>query len=143
VRPVAAADLPRLAELEAAGFAEPWSPDMLAAELAHPGSIVLVAGSGDGRAPSGYACFRLGAGEAELLRVAVAPEARGRGIARQLIAAGFERLRAAGIASCFLEVRPANASALAVYHALGFQPRGRRRAYYRDGSDALVLRRDL
>src|SRR6202023_1536014 len=122
VRPAAFADLPRLAELETAGFAEPWSPDMLAAELTHPGSVVLVAGGDDGRAPSGYACFRLGAGEAELLRVAVAPEARGRGIARQLIAAGFERLRAAGIASCFLEVRPANASALALYHALGFQP---------------------
>ena len=141
MRPAAAADLPRLVELEAAGFAEPWSPEMLAAELAHPCSVVLVAG-GD-RAPSGYACFRLGAGEAELLRVAVAPEARGRGIARRLIAAGFERLRAAGLASCFLEVRPANVSALAVYHALGFEPRGHRRAYYRDGSDALVLQRDL
>jgi ribosomal-protein-alanine N-acetyltransferase len=143
VRLAAGADLPRLAELEAAGFAEPWSPEMLAAELTHPGSVVLVAGGGDGRALSGYACFRLGAGEAELLRVAVAPEARGRGIARQLIAAGFERLRVAGIATCFLEVRPANASALAVYHALGFERRGHRRAYYRDGSDALVLRRDL
>jgi ribosomal-protein-alanine N-acetyltransferase len=143
VRPAAAADLPRLAELEAAGFAEPWSPEMLAAELTHPGSVVLVAGGGDSRAPSGYACFRLGAGDAELLRVAVAPEVRGRGLARQLIAAGFERLRGAGVTSCFLEVRPANASALALYHALGFEPRGRRGAYYRDGSDALVLRRDL
>ncbi len=144
MRPAAAADLPCLVELEAAGFAEPWSPEMLAAELMHPGGVVLVADGSDGRrAPSGYACFRLGAGEAELLRVAVAPEARGRGIARQLIAAGFDRLRAAGIASCFLEVRPANISALAVYHALGFERRGHRRAYYRDGSDALVLRRDL
>jgi ribosomal-protein-alanine N-acetyltransferase len=116
---------------------------MLAAELAHPGSIVLVAGGGDGRALSGYACFRLAAGEAELLRVAVAPEERGRGLARQLIAAGFERLRGAGVTSCFLEVRTANSSALAVYRALGFEPRGRRRAYYPDGSDALVLRRDL
>jgi [ribosomal protein S18]-alanine N-acetyltransferase len=125
---------------------------MLATELRHPTSVLLVAsgaggvgsaGGGEGGALSGYACFRVGAGEAELLRVAVAPEARGRGIARRLIAAGFERLRAASVASCFLEVRPGNASALAVYHALGFEPQGRRRAYYRDGSDALVLRRDL
>jgi [ribosomal protein S18]-alanine N-acetyltransferase len=143
VRPAATADLPRLAELEAAGFAEPWSPEMLAAELTHSGSVVLVAAAGDGRAPSGYACFRQAAGEAELLRVAVAPEERGRGIAGQLVAAGLERLRAAGVTSCFLEVRPANASALALYRALAFEPRGRRRAYYRDGSDALVLRRDL
>jgi [ribosomal protein S18]-alanine N-acetyltransferase len=143
VRPAATADLPRLAELEAAGFAEPWSPEMLAAELTHPGSVVLVAGAGDGRAPSGYACFRQAAGEAELLRVAVAPEARGHGLARQLVAAGLDHLRAAGVTSCFLEVRPANVSALALYRALGFEPRGRRRAYYRDGSDALVLQKDL
>jgi len=116
---------------------------MLASEITHSGSVVLVAGRGDRHPPTGYACFRLGAGEAELLRVAVAPASRGRGIARQLIAAGFERLRAAGVAICFLEVRPANASALALYRALGFEPRGRRRAYYRDGSDALVFRRDL
>lgn len=143
VRPAAATDLPRLAELEAASFADPWSPEMLAAELTHPGSLVLVAGAGGGRAPTGYACFRLGAGEAELLRVAVAPEARGQGIARHLVAAGFDLLRAASVSSCHLEVRPGNASALAVYHALGFEPCGHRRAYYRDGSDALVLRRNL
>jgi ribosomal-protein-alanine N-acetyltransferase len=102
---------------------------------------MLVAGCG--RLLSGYACFRLGGGEAELLRIAVAPAERGRGIARRLLAAGLERLRAAGVASCFLEVRPGNASALAVYRALGFELCGRRRSYYRDGTDALVLRRDL
>jgi ribosomal-protein-alanine N-acetyltransferase len=104
---------------------------------------MLVADGGEDSPPIGYACFRLGAGEAELLRVAVAPEARGRGVARRLIAAGFERLRAVGVASCHLEVRPGNAGALAVYRALGFESSGRRRAYYRDGSDALLLRRDL
>jgi tRNA threonylcarbamoyl adenosine modification protein YeaZ/ribosomal-protein-alanine acetyltransferase len=144
VRPAAATDLPRLAELEAVAFADPWSPALLAAELTQPGGVMLVAsGGGDDARAVGYACFRLGGGEAELLRVAVEPPARGHGIARRLIAAGFERLRAAGITSCFLEVRPGNASALAVYRALGFEPCGLRRAYYRDGSDALVLRRAL
>ena len=150
IRPAVATDLPRLAALEAASFHDPWSAELLAGELAHPGSVMLVAGGGTplsgagGGAPfSGYACFRLAGGEAELLRVAVEPAARNRGIARRLLAAGLDRLRAAGTASCHLEVRPANASALAVYGALGFIPCGRRRAYYRDGSDALVLRRDL
>ncbi len=148
IRPAAAADLPRLAEIEAVAFADPWSPAMLAAELAQPGGVMLVAsGGGAGAAggqPCAYACFRPGAGgEAELLRVAVAPAARGRGAARRLIAAGLERLRAAGVVSCYLEVRPGNASALAVYRALGFETCGLRRAYYRDGADALVLRRGL
>ena len=141
-REAVAADLPALARLEAAAFADPWSAEMLAAELANPGSLVLVL-AGPGAALLGYACFRQGGGEAELLRVAVEPAARGRGLARRLIAAGCERLRAAGVASCHLEVRPGNEAALAVYRALGFTLAGRRRAYYRDGSDALVLRRDL
>ena len=55
----------------------------------------------------------------------------------------WRRLRAAGAARCHLEVRLDNAGALALYHALGFEICGRRQGYYRDGSDALVLRRDL
>jgi ribosomal-protein-alanine N-acetyltransferase len=143
IRPAAPADLPDLAEIEAAAFADPWPGSVMAAELAHPGGVMLVASGGGGRPASGYACFRLGGGEAELLRIAVAPAARGHGIAKRLLAAGLERLRAAGVASCYLEVRPGNAGALAVYRALGFEICGHRRAYYRDGSDALVLRRGL
>ncbi|HVR08210.1 MAG TPA: ribosomal protein S18-alanine N-acetyltransferase [Thermoanaerobaculia bacterium] len=143
IRPAAPADLPHLVALEAAAFADPWPESVMAAELARPGGVMLVAAGGGGQAPSGYACFRLGAGEAELLRVAVAPAVRGRGIARHLLAAGLERLRTAAVAACYLEVRPSNASALAVYRTLGFELCGRRRAYYRDGSDALVLRRLL
>jgi ribosomal-protein-alanine N-acetyltransferase len=143
VRPAAVGDLPHLVALEAAAFADPWPESVMASELAQPGGVMLVAAGGGDRPPSGYACFRLGGGEAELLRVAVAPAERGRGIARRLLAAGLEQLRAAGVASCYLEVRPVNASALAVYRALGFELCGRRRSYYRDGSDALVLRRQL
>ncbi|MBV8199477.1 MAG: ribosomal protein S18-alanine N-acetyltransferase [Acidobacteria bacterium] len=143
LRPAAPADLPHLVAIEASAFADPWPEAVMAAELAQPGGVMLVAGGGGGRPPSGYACFRLGGGEAELLRIAVVPAERGQGIARRLLAAGLERLRAAGVARCYLEVRPGNAGALALYHALGFELCGRRRAYYRDGTDALVLRRGL
>jgi tRNA threonylcarbamoyl adenosine modification protein YeaZ/ribosomal-protein-alanine acetyltransferase len=142
IRPAEPADLPHLVQIEASGFADPWPESVMAAELAQPGGVMLVAGRG-GQPPAGYACFRLGGGEAELLRIAVAPAERGRGIGKRLLAAGLERLRTAGVASCYLEVRPGNASALAVYRALGFEPCGRRPAYYRDGMDALVLRRSL
>jgi ribosomal protein S18 acetylase RimI-like enzyme len=55
-----------------------------------------------------------------------------------LVEAGVERLRSSSIASCFLEVRPDNRAALELYCTLGFALTGRRRGYYRDGSDALV-----
>jgi ribosomal-protein-alanine N-acetyltransferase len=43
----------------------------------------------------------------------------------------------------FLEVSERNAAARALYAAAGFAEVGRRRRYYADGADALVLRRDL
>ncbi|WP_254453743.1 hypothetical protein [Siccirubricoccus sp. G192] len=51
--------------------------------------------------------------------------------------------RARGAAAMFLEVAAGNPAALALYRGLGFDRVGQRRRYYPDGSDALVLRRDL
>jgi [ribosomal protein S18]-alanine N-acetyltransferase len=139
-------DLPRLARLEAAAFADPWSSNQLATELDQTAGLVLLVAAPDSprQGPAtGYACFRHAAGEAELLRVAVLPAARRQGLARRLIAEGLSILRAGGVTECFLEVRPGNASALAVYHALGFHLAGRRERYYRDGSDALLYRLTL
>jgi ribosomal-protein-alanine N-acetyltransferase len=144
IRPARAADLPALAALEAAAFGDPWSAAMLAAELSHPRALILVApGRAGGTDLDAYACFLEAADEAELLRVAVAPARRRQGLALRLLGEGFGRLRAAGVVSCHLEVRPANLAALGLYQALGFAVCGRRRLYYRDGSDALVLRRAL
>jgi ribosomal protein S18 acetylase RimI-like enzyme len=144
IRPARAADLEALAALEAAAFGDPWSKAMLAAEMAHLHALLLVAPApAPGADLDAYACFLAAAGEAELLRVAVAPARRRQGLARLLLGEGFTRLRAAGVLSCHLEVRPANLGALALYRALDFEVSGRRRLYYRDGSDALVLRRAL
>jgi ribosomal-protein-alanine N-acetyltransferase len=138
IRPVEAADLGRLAWLEAASFADPWPGELLGDELAHPAALMLVAANAEGPA-AGYACFRLAGGEGELLRVAVDPALRGRGLGTALVAAGLARLRQAGVCSCHLEVRPDNASALAVYLRLGFALAGRRPGYYRDGADAQIF----
>ncbi|HVT58760.1 MAG TPA: tRNA (adenosine(37)-N6)-threonylcarbamoyltransferase complex dimerization subunit type 1 TsaB [Thermoanaerobaculia bacterium] len=142
VRPAIAGDLGRIAELEAGSFSDPWPESVLAAELAHPGSVLLVACRGS-EPPLGYACWRVGGGEAELLRIGVERPERGRGVGGALVAAGLGRLRAAAVGSCHLEVRADNQSAQAVYRRLGFSPSGRRRAYYRDGTDALLYRIEL
>jgi len=114
---------------------------MLASAIHDPSSLVLVAEEDGGPAPrvTGYAVFRRAADEAELLSLAVAPEARGRGLGRRLTEDGLARMRAAGARVCYLEVRPGNEPALALYGSLGFREVGRRRRYYRDGSDALVM----
>lgn len=116
---------------------------MLREELAHADSLLWTARREGAPRPEGYAAFRLGLDEAELLRVAVAPECRRAGIGRALVAAGLAHLAALGLDSCHLEVRAGNDPALALYAGLGFLRVGLRPRYYRDGTDALLLTRDL
>jgi len=138
IRPVRGADLRRLAELEELSFADPWPVELLAIELVHPQAILLAASRG--REPAaGYVAIRHGGGEAEILRLAVDPAERRRGLARALVETGLERLRRAGVSVCHLEVRAGNQGAIAFYEALGFARAGRRPRYYRDGTDALVM----
>ncbi len=139
VRSAVQEDLDAIAGLEAAAFHDPWPREMLAYELCNPYSVLLIAGGLPGGLPGAYAAFRHAAGEAELLRVAVHPAARRRGLARALLAEGFARLREARIQVCFLEVRVENKPAVALYESLGFAWVGLRRAYYQDGADAMVF----
>ncbi len=71
--------------------------------------------------------------------LAVAERLQGHGIGALLLAALEDTLVALGAVATTLEVRPTNRAALALYRRLGFVEEGRRRAYYPDGEDALVL----
>ena len=80
----------------------------------------------------------LSAGEFEVLNLAIAPEWRRYGIAVRLIDYALRSLPGCW----FLEVRESNQPARLLYAKLGFQPVGRRVAYYHDPvEDALILKR--
>jgi ribosomal-protein-alanine N-acetyltransferase len=49
----------------------------------------------------------------------------------------------AGAESAVLEVRAGNKAAISLYHKLGFAEVGKRKAYYSDGEDALLMQKDL
>ncbi|HKI02719.1 MAG TPA: ribosomal protein S18-alanine N-acetyltransferase [Thermoanaerobaculia bacterium] len=143
VRPAHPEDLDAMAGLEKAAFQDSWPREMLEYEVVHPRAVLLIASRGEAEPPAGYAAFRHAAGEAELLRLAVLPAERRRGIARALIAEGLERLRQADVQICFLEVRKDNTPAIALYESLGFTRTGQRKEYYRDGTDALIYVAEL
>lgn len=132
-----------LAALHARCFRSPppWSAADFAGFLADPLAFLLSEGD------AGFLLGRAVAGEAELLTLAVAPEARRRGLGRKLVARFLYQAQLRGAERAFLEVRADNAAAIALYESAGFAPAGRRRGYYRDkdGSrtDALVLAREL
>ena len=121
---------------------ERWDEPAMAALLAAPGSFACVV-TGAGSAPAGVAVVRVAADEAELLTIGVLPEARRGGLAKRLLAELGEAAAARGAVRLFLEVSVANAAALALYRGLGFGELGRRRRYYPDGTDALLLAQDL
>lgn len=114
-----------------------WSQASLAASLADPASLCLVARDATGGL-DGFALGRGAAGELEVLLVAVAPAARRRGIGSALIGALLAR---AGAATAHLEVRASNVAAIALYERAGFVAAGRRPRYYEGREDAITMRR--
>ena len=77
--------------------------------------------------------------EAEVLTLAVAPEARRRGLGGCMLRAAMARAAADSAMTIVLEVSVANGAALALYRGAGFVEVGRRPRYYA-GVDALLLR---
>lgn len=66
-------------------------------------------------------------GDAQLLNIAVAPAARGQGVAKALVRAGLAYLGRRGVREVRLEVRPDNLAAITAYRDNGFAERGRTR----------------
>ncbi|HVS65751.1 MAG TPA: ribosomal protein S18-alanine N-acetyltransferase [Thermoanaerobaculia bacterium] len=137
IRPAGASDLDDLVELERRCFARPWSRRLLAAELALASSRTWIALL-DQR-PVGFAIARSTGASAELLRIGVAPAHRRRSVARSLVGAMIDAFDRAAIPELLLEVREDNHAALGLYQGLGFRITGRRRRYYEDCTDALLL----
>lgn len=135
-------DAPALAALHARAYARPWRTQDIADLLQAGGGFALCAG----RPACGFVLARVAAGEAEILALAVAPEARCAGAGRALVEACAAHAGARGAEALWLEAAEDNLAARALYAAAGFEATGRRRGYYpRPGgrADALVLRRTL
>jgi ribosomal-protein-alanine N-acetyltransferase len=113
---------------------EAWGEDAIDLQLALAGSFGLIDQRG------GMLLGRVMADEAEVLTLAVAPAVRRLGIAMGLLRAARAEITARGGQAVFLEVSVGNLAAQALYRRFGFVEVGRRRRYYADSSDALVLR---
>jgi [ribosomal protein S18]-alanine N-acetyltransferase len=139
VSPAACTDSAALASLHRQAFDEAWEEEAFAELLASPGAFAYVAGE----PPEGFILCRAIAGDSEVLTLAVTPPFRRQGVARALLQAALVEARRRGAEAMFLEVATDNAPAAALYRGAGFTQAGLRRGYYPDGSDALVMRREL
>src|SRR3954469_7509461 len=128
-------DLEALAALHREGFPDPWSAQGLADLLAGPGTFAI-------HLQDGFILARVAGDEAEILTLAVAKAARGRGCGRLLLRAAARHAQRLGALHMFLEVGIDNPPALALYSGQGFVRTGQRKGYY-NGRDALILKRNL
>jgi [ribosomal protein S18]-alanine N-acetyltransferase len=135
-----------LAATHASAFDAGWTaPDIERLMQVMGGFAIAAEGVGGGI--EGFILARTIADEAEILTLAVKPEARRRGLGRALVEAAAAEAGRRGAGVLLLEVADDNPAALALYQGQGFERVGLRRAYYaRPGArraDALVLRRPL
>lgn len=94
----------------------------------------------------GYAVLSVAAGEAHLLNICVDPRWQGRGHGRRLLRALLRIAREEGAQRIYLEVRPSNPQAVALYQDEGFNEIGRRPRYYpahNGREDAIVMALEL
>jgi ribosomal-protein-alanine N-acetyltransferase len=153
VRRMRVDDLDEVMVIEKAAFRHPWSTELFRRELEHDWSTILVMveplplpapGKTANERVLGFIIFWLVHDEVHILNVAVAPEARRRGIARTLMTEAEKRAYAANAALMTLEVRRSNTSALDLYREFDYRAVGVRPNYYVDeGEDAIVMVKEL
>lgn len=131
-----AGDLDAILDIEQQGFAAPRSRASFERELTLPHARLDVARQAG--AIVGFCNTWHLSDEVQLLILAVAPAHRRRGLGERLLA---HVVALAGAAAVTLEVRADNTAALALYARGGFAIVGRRRGYYPDGCDAVLMTR--
>lgn len=140
--PMNLSHVPQIAELEKVCFSDPWSDRSIAAEIENPLSLWLV--YEENGTVLGYIGSQSVMPESDMMNLAVAPQARKRGIAQALVGELMRLLHAQGMESLTLEVRISNAPAIALYQKLGFEAVGARPKYYvNPREDALIMRKEF
>lgn len=144
IRAMTTADIEAVDALEKRLFpVDAWPTAMFAAELAQPETRhYVIAVEGDGTVV-GYAGLMCIAPVADVQTIAVVPEREGRGIGTRMLETLISEARARAATEIFLEVRADNPRARRLYEWFRFDAIDRRRRYYRDGADAIVMRRKL
>ena len=137
-RKMSAADLKAVQAIEQESFHDSWAVESWLAELnSSLANYIVLEQDGIIR---GFAGFWLIAGEAQVTRVAVAKDERGKGLGRILTEALIDAAWQENAEAVTLEVRKSNIAAQTVYEQTGFTVSGVRPNYYVDNKeDAIIM----
>lgn len=128
-------------ELDQLCFGGLWTLEGYQRELDSPNSelIGLFASPAPPAPLLGMGCFWAILEEAHITILAVHPDYRHQGLGQALLVALLETACDRALERATLEVRASNSAAVSLYQKFGFKIAGRRRRYYPDDEDALIL----
>ncbi len=136
--PMSEIDLDDVLVIENISFPRPWTRNHFLSELDNSQSFPMVA-LASCRNVIGYICPMIVLDEGHILNVAVHGDFRGKGIGRMLVERVLTDCLEKGAEFVALEVRHSNLSAINLYRQFGFVETGRRKRYYENGEDALLM----
>jgi ribosomal-protein-alanine N-acetyltransferase len=145
--PLCPDDLDAVTIIENQSFGDPWERSSIKEELENLHSrafILLNDKNGTRRDVGAYIFLRIVMDEAQILKLATAPDWRRRGLAAYLVNEVLYEVGREGCCRVLLEVRTSNLAAIRLYKSLGFETIGERTGYYRpiDGN-ALVMAKNI
>jgi len=138
-------DTPALAAIEDASRpGGNWNRAQVAEELERERATVLLDEQPNGEKAGWIVTWRVPPDELHILELAVCPNHRRKGIATSLLLAALNKEhRKETTTLVLLEVRASNEAAILMYEKAGFIAVGRRRNFYSDGEDAILMNCDL
>jgi ribosomal-protein-alanine N-acetyltransferase len=141
-----ALDIPVLATYEKELFPySPWSTSQFKEEFAGIPTTRFMSVAEDGNKIVGYCGVFVPAPgvEADILTVAVLPDYRRQGIAKEFMRQIEEWSQQRQASAMMLEVELSNESAIKLYESLGYMKISVRMDYYGPGKDAHVMRKEF
>ncbi len=141
LREILDADVKAIADIERECFALPWSEGEIVSACKRADFCGVVA-----QIDNQVVAYLLGLSlfeNAEVLRIAVKKEFRGKKLGATVLDSFFEKVKARGAETVFLEVRVSNLPAIRLYESRAFT-RGRvREKYYENGESAVEMHKRL
>lgn len=134
-------DLHELSALEAEIFSEPWGEETIAhyLELGEKNKATYVLYDEADKKILAYVIVQTLYDEMEIMRFAVIPTRRREGLGKMLMNMLISAAKEHEVEKIILEVNSINYKAISLYKSLGFIEVGRRKDYYKQGEDALLM----
>lgn len=140
IRPAAEGDLDRILAIDRLSFEKPWDDTAFREAMK---DLFLVFEEEDVTGGFLAACCREADRTATIMKVAVHPEHRGKGIASRLLAAVLDRLRERGVRHVDLDVEIVKTGAIGLYERFGFRVVQAVLGNHEEEEEYLIMRRDF